>query len=415
MVLDPELVALVLTDSAGFQKTMRRHKIRYLVGDGSGTGRKHDQRTMLFTHSQNPEEFRRARREKLRPAFQAKLLPEQTATMARSAERVLNRWKSGEPRDVLADCFALSLDAACRTFFGLQPTEALHEAMAVKLATSPAIARRMRTYFLPERRATDLGAVRPWALSFTRDGQAMARRRRVLADWPDLLKASIPAREGIAGPTLQQLLANFDAGRSTAGPPDDVGGPSLFPNTSIGLFSAAYENTATTLAWALWLLASHPHVQSRVEAEVGERRLTYLEAVCAETLRLYPPVWSTIRESVREVEHGNIVLPAGSLLVLSPWIQHRQPWHWSTPNQFDPNRFYTPAIPVTRGTYYPFATGPAMCPGRRAALDGLVAILDLVMQRFRLEAVARLPAPEPLLANVQYPHPYCWIRPFHRP
>lgn len=414
VVLDPELVALVLTDSTGFQKTIRRHKIRYLIGDGSATGRKRNQRAILLAQSRAPEEFRRARRDTLRPAFQTKLLTQQTATIVRSAEGVLRGWKSGEPRDVLVDCFGLSLEAACRTFFGLQPSDGLHEAAAVMLATGPTVARRMRTRFLPETRATDRGNLLPWGPSLTRDGLSMGRRRRALANWSDLLTASAPAWESIAAPTLQQLLVNFDTHGQVAGQPDGVGDHSLFPNTSIGLFFASYENTATTLAWALWLLARHPDIQVRVEAEAGGRRRAYLEALCAETLRLYPPVWSTVRESMREQEYGNLALPAGSLLVLSPWIQHRQPWRWPAPNRFDPDRFTAPAGLSVRGTYYPFATGPAMCPGRRVALEGLVAVLDLVVQRFRLETVDQAPQPEPLLANVQYPYPSCWIRPFNR-
>lgn len=386
VVLDPGLVTRVLADSAGFQKTIRRHHARYLVGDGSGTSREASEQEVLKTY-RDPDEFRRTRRDELRPAFQPRLLGRQSAIAVQSARTVLDEWRPGEARDVLADCVRLSLDATCRTFFAMQPSPNLEEAAAVVLETSAAMARRMRTWFLPGLRAVDRGMspglLPPWMLRCTRDGRAMDRRRRILAAWPDLLADC--RRVGDEAPTL--------------------------PRTSTGLFFASYENTATTLTWALWLLAKHPEAQERVATSSGEERRGRLEAVCAETLRLYPPVWSTVRENIRDVQHGNLVLPAGSLLVLSPWIQHRQPQHWPEPSRFNPERFQAP---VTHGTYYPFASGPAMCPGRRVAITSLVAILDMVVDRFRLTVDDHGPQPKPLLANIQHPHPSCWIRPFSR-
>ena len=64
---------------------------------------------------------------------------------------------------------------------------------------------------------------------------------------------------------------------------------------------AGYATTATTLHYALFLLASHPEVQESLLEEIqsvtqGRRvsyedttRMPYLDAVIAETLRLYPP------------------------------------------------------------------------------------------------------------------------------
>ena len=67
------------------------------------------------------------------------------------------------------------------------------------------------------------------------------------------------------------------------------------------LILAGMDTTSNTLSRMLHLLAEHPAVQTKLRAEIIEahngeetmdyelNKLPYLEAVCRETLRLYPP------------------------------------------------------------------------------------------------------------------------------
>ena len=77
---------------------------------------------------------------------------------------------------------------------------------------------------------------------------------------------------------------------------------------------AGHETTATALTWAAYLLAQHPEVSARIEAEVddvlGDRRMTfddvanlrYTANVFNEALRLYPPAPLFGRRAMRDVE-----------------------------------------------------------------------------------------------------------------
>ncbi|KAF9224511.1 cytochrome P450 [Gyrodon lividus] len=79
------------------------------------------------------------------------------------------------------------------------------------------------------------------------------------------------------------------------------------------LVSAAMETTSGALSRILLTLAHHPDVQERLRAEYKEAKaekgeldhddllnLPYLEAVCRETLRLYPPVTSLTRTTRKD-------------------------------------------------------------------------------------------------------------------
>ncbi|KAG5634928.1 hypothetical protein H0H81_000304 [Sphagnurus paluster] len=79
------------------------------------------------------------------------------------------------------------------------------------------------------------------------------------------------------------------------------------------LIFAAMDTTSNALSRTLYILAQHPEAQERLRQEIREAReqygqiphdelvaLPYLDAVCRETLRLYPPVSVVIRQSQKD-------------------------------------------------------------------------------------------------------------------
>jgi cytochrome P450 len=178
------------------------------------------------------------------------------------------------------------------------------------------------------------------------------------------------------------------------------------------LLFAGHETTAAALAWTWALLAQHPHVQARLHQEVvavlGGRtptstdlpNLPYTKRVIEEALRLYPPTWITARTPLEDDEIGGYAIPAGSVVLLSPYVMHRHPRFWEAPTVFDPERF-TPARAVGRPryAYFPFGGGPRQCLGKHFALQEAQLIVAMVAQRYRLQLVPGHPIiPQPLLA-----------------
>lgn len=172
-------------------------------------------------------------------------------------------------------------------------------------------------------------------------------------------------------------------------------------------FLAGHETSASALAWALYLLATHPDWQDRVaaeaQAELGAEadfaalgRLKAAKAVFREALRLYPPVPMMVREARCPVKLRDRMAPAGAQIVLSPWHLHRHERLWDNPDGFDPARFETEnGKACLRNAYIPFSAGPRVCPGAGFAMVEGPLLLALLLRDFRLLPVeGRVPVPE---------------------
>ena len=93
-------------------------------------------------------------------------------------------------------------------------------------------------------------------------------------------------------------------------------------------------------------------------------------------------MWSTAREALHADTLGRCPIPVGTILILSPWLQHHRPASWPEPDTFDPNRFLKgrPAL----GDYFPFGFGPRACLGKSFAHTELLAFLAATLQVWRL-------------------------------
>lgn len=152
---------------------------------------------------------------------------------------------------------------------------------------------------------------------------------------------------------------------------------------------AGHETTAKALTWAMHLLAGHPEIEAAVRREARAAvadgpdaplsALTYTWQVLQETMRLYPPVWLVSRRATAPLILNGAVAPAGTLLVISPYLLHRHPDHWSEPERFDPERFAPARAPREAGAYMPFGAGRRVCIGRLfAAAETTLALARLV-------------------------------------
>ena len=160
---------------------------------------------------------------------------------------------------------------------------------------------------------------------------------------------------------------------------------------------AGHETVAAALAWTLMLLAEHQPAQDRLRAElaahtgpvslVGHRdALPWTRAVIDEALRLYPPAWALSRRSYGpDVVAGHDV-PAGTLVIVSPWLVHRRADAWPDPHAFKPERFLDPT--AARSAYLPFGQGPRLCIGREFALGEMVLVLSELLRDHRVDVPA---------------------------
>jgi cytochrome P450 len=162
----------------------------------------------------------------------------------------------------------------------------------------------------------------------------------------------------------------------------------------VTLIIAGYETVASSLAWTLDLVAGHDAVQQQIHAELDRvlagrapggddlAALPYLRAVVQESLRLFPPAWVITRRATGSDEVGGIAVPAGTLVILSPWLLHRRDQEWHRPLSFEPARFAVAG--VRREGYLPFGAGPRLCIGREVALMQATLVLAQVLSGHRI-------------------------------
>jgi unspecific monooxygenase len=180
---------------------------------------------------------------------------------------------------------------------------------------------------------------------------------------------------------------------------------------------AGHETTALTLFWACYLLASAPAEQGRVAQEVSAvdlsveaagtvlPKLPYTRAVVNEALRLYPPAPALARVPSVTDRIGEVTIPRGSLVMISPWVLHRHHRLWSNPEAFDPSRFLAEKPLAHRYAYMPFGAGPRVCVGAQFALAEAALVLAMLVQRFEITLADDEPVLPRTVVTTQPDHP----------
>ncbi len=360
---EPEAVQEVLvTRHRAFVKGQILRQARSVLGEG------------LLT---SEGAFHLRQRRLLQPAFHRQRIASYGATMAEYAERTAARWTDGATFDAAQEMARLTLAVVGKTLFDAdveadapEVGEALTELLG--WSTSPLLPVIQRLDWLP------LPPLR----------RLVASRAR-LHGIVDRLIADHRA-SGDRGDMLSMLLAARDEDGQPM-PDEQVRAEAMT------LFLAGHETTANALAWTWLLLAQHPEVEARLHAEVdavlGGRlptvddvpRLTYTRQVLAESMRLYPPAWTLARRAVEEVEIVGWRVPAGSIVLLSQFVLHRDPRFYPQPERFDPDR-WTPEAQAARPryAYFPFGAGNRICIGEAFAwLEG-VLVLATIARHWRL-------------------------------
>jgi cytochrome P450 len=377
----PELVRLLLKERPGdFPKSDRISEgLRPLLGN-----------SVFVT---NGEAWKRQRRI-IDPAFEGGRLRETYPAMWAAAEAAAARLgaRAGEVVEIEAETSHAAADVIFRTLFSI-PIE--HH-----------LARQVFDEFRDYQRSQpilNLGAFLPlprWMPRlFRRDTRRSAARIRRLIT--ELTEAR--SREIEAGGAPDDLATKIMT------TPDPESGETFAPGEMVDqvaiFFLAGHETSASALAWALYLMATHPEWQARLAEEAQAlsgpdfaqvARLKLSRDVFRETLRLYPPVPMMVRENACPERFRDRPVPRGSQLVLSPWHLHRHERLWDNPDAFDPARWQTEnGQKCQREAFIPFSAGPRVCTGAGFAMVEGPLLLSRLLRDFEVSP-APGPAPVPV-------------------
>jgi cytochrome P450 len=324
----------------------------------------------------------------IQPAFHHDRIESYGNTMVAYTERMTAAWHDGAVRDIHRDMMRLTLEIVAKALFDVEITA--KDKVAVAVNTLMELSSRGRMVLPPILRLLPMpDNLRYWRAVRQLDDivYGLIRQRRTngqIAD--DLLSGLLQARDEGGGRMSDQQLR------------DEV----------MTLLLAGHETTAVTLSWTWYLLAQYPEVEKKFWSELrgvlngrspGTQDLSHLpytERVVKEAMRLYPPAWAVVRNSLKDCEIGGYRVPAGATLVMSQWVMHHDPRYFDQPERFNPDRWLDePAKKAPRFAYFPFGGGPRTCIGASFAVMEAVLVLAAIAQRYQIRIAADCPV-EPL-------------------
>lgn len=371
MVNHPDWMEEVLVTSKKFG---RGTPARRLFGDG-----------MISLNGQEHLKQRRT----VQPLFHRRYVHGFAAVMVRQAELWRDRLTADKTLDMNGEMRDLTLSVVCDTLFysddhskGAEVGEAwLKSTEHFGVGFIPGIdyvEKLPLPYFVRIRRAR---------AQLERALNDVIADRRASGDHPDLISMLMAARD-----------------------PDNPTEPGMtdkqIRDEAMGVFVGGYETTANSMAWTWHLLAKSPEVEARLHDEL-ERvlsgrvptpedvpKLEYARAVVAESMRLFPPVWTLGRKVLEPYTLGGHALDVGTVVWTSQWVAHRDPRWWDAPDVFRPERWMDANAPSRpKYSYFPFGGGVHQCVGEGFAWTEATLLLATIGQQWRFETVSE-PTPE---------------------
>ncbi len=166
------------------------------------------------------------------------------------------------------------------------------------------------------------------------------------------------------------------------------------------MFIAGIGTTAAMLAWSLHYLSLDGDLDAEVAREAKAAssgpvalhddltRLPTLDKAVAETFRIRPAAWMFSRVTVTETVLGGYRIPAGSDVLISPYILHHRPDLFTDPDRFDPQRWDDVSADWARAEraamMIPFGTGFRKCIGRDFSVMNITLTLASILKTWKL-------------------------------
>ncbi len=345
LVNTPELVPEVLVERADdFQKgPVLRTLSRPLLGNGllNSEGEQH-----------------RERRKLVAPAFAHQRVSKYAAVMSEHAMAAQSGWRDGERIDVAQAMMRLTLGIVGRTLFDVDLLDRADTLGADITTLQTWVVRQMRVPFrIPRMRAP--------AAALTRLNETIYRlihdRRASGIDNGDLLSMLLLSKDEETGQHLTDEEVRDEA---------------------MTLFVAGHETTAQAMAWSWYLLAKHPEHFERLRPE----GMTYALQVMKESMRLYPPAFVMARSALRDTSIGGFRVRKDEIVLIAPWLLHRDARLFEDPLRFDPDRFLPEReAAMPRFAYMPFGGGKRICIGNQFALMEGQIILSTIAPHVSME------------------------------
>ena len=328
--------------------------------------------------------FHLKQRRLMQPRFHHKYIEHYAAAMSEISHRKSRQWQDGAKVDMEQEMRELTLQIVAKALFDLETHDVVQRVGESFAETDKYMYLRL-TQPVPLRRL------------FHRLPVPSTRRFKAARTYLDeLIYGLIRERRqsGAEGDDLLSMLLQVRYEGTESGMSDE-----LVRDEAVSLYVAGHDTTATTLAYAFYLLAQKPEVEKRFHAELddvlGDRNptvddlpnLPITDQIVTETLRLYPPFWALGRMVYESIELGGYEIPPGVAIMVAPLITHRDPRWFDDPMEFRPERWtdeFRSELP--HFAYFPFGGGPHKCIGAGFAWMEAKIALATLCRRWRATA-----------------------------
>jgi len=329
-----------------------------------------------------------ARQKKLMfPSFHGKSIQHYGEIMVQSTHRVTQKWQWDKPFRMRESMQEITLDVIMQTVFGISD-KTRYAQLKTRLANlleliggSPV---RSSLLFFPALQKDFPGS--PW--------RNLKRRHQFIHD---LLQAEIQQQRENNEQWGNDILSLLMSARDEDGNPMS---DSELRNQLITLLIAGNETTATALAWAFYWIHRFREVRNNLLDELATindtsdiktlNQLPYLDAVCNETLRIYPvAIIPFLRTTQVALTVGNYQYPANTFIVPCIYLLHHREDIYPHSKQFKPERFLERDFSPYE--FMPFGGGNRRCLGDTFAPMEMKIVLATILKQYELTLLENEP------------------------
>ena len=334
----------------------------------------------------------------MQPAFHRKMMDIYAPPITEYSQRMMDKWKPGMTVDMMEEMVKLSTNIAAKTLFNV---DLEGEEVDINQA--------LETVMALFGRVTLPGA--ELLLQLPLPGTKRFFKAKAHLD-ETIYKIINDRRENRInnGDLLSLLLeAQDETGTGESGMSD-----LQIRDEALTLFLTAFDTTSLGLTWTWYLLSQNPEYEAQLHEELDRvlqgrmptmedyPNLTFTRKVFEESMRLYPPIYIISRQAVEAFSVGDFIIPADTIVLMSPYLIHRDPRFHQEPNVFDPyHSEKRTGKSTSRYEYFPFSVGPRSCIGQHYAwLEGIM-VLASVAQFWRPKMVPGHPVEKAQLLNLR--------------
>lgn len=335
------------------------------------------------------DELHQRQRRLVQPAFHRQRIASYAEVMSRFTAQHIATWQDGQTLDLHDEMMRLTMVIVAQCLFDADVSgRASH--------LGDAITKLVEGF--------DFNRVGPVGQFIERFDFARQRRRdEVLAVLDNLIYDLIRQRraEGVDHGDLLSMLVLGEEGEDRSSAGEQRMSDRQVRDELLTLFLAGHETTALAITYSFYLLSHSAEVEKKLLTELNAvlgdpqngtarlpkwedlPRLEYTRRVFAEAMRLYPPAYATARIARHDDEIAGCRIPAGSTLIVSQFVTHRDSRFWPDPECFDPDRF-SPECEAERPkfAYFPFGGGPRRCIGEPFAWMEGQLLLATIAHRY---------------------------------